>query len=199
MHLPTFLCACVCVCMHVSPVLYLMFEPPRSFEFFPQCASCLSWLFYSTSSRLSRTLPLLPLPLYLNQQSIKSSPWIRFTTNPFRRSIFYFNLNKISSSFVPHSTPNPMPFPSLLPSLPPSLLLTLPPSLHQPLPLPLPPSLSPPSLSVMQYIEPPNQILRYALMKGLRISTFAEHTGSFIAITLYSTSALALDGGDYTG
>ena len=47
----------------------------------------------------------------------------------------------------------------------------------------------------MQYVEPPNQILRYALIQGLRISSFAQHVGSFIAVSLFKTSALALDGG----
>ena len=47
----------------------------------------------------------------------------------------------------------------------------------------------------MRYIEPPNQILRYALIQGLKIDSFAEHVGSFIAVSLFHTSALALDGG----
>ena len=50
-------------------------------------------------------------------------------------------------------------------------------------------------LSVMRYIEPPNQILRYALIQGLKIESFAPHVGSFIAVSLFHTSALALDGG----
>ena len=50
-------------------------------------------------------------------------------------------------------------------------------------------------LSVMRYIEPPNQILRYALIQGLKIDSFAQHVGSFIAVSLFHTSALALDGG----
>ena len=47
----------------------------------------------------------------------------------------------------------------------------------------------------MRYIEPPNQILRYALIQGLKIDSFAQHVGSFIAVSLFHTSALALDGG----
>ena len=52
-------------------------------------------------------------------------------------------------------------------------------------------------MSVMQFVPPPNQILRYALIQGLRISSFATHVGSFIATTLFESSALALDGGTY--
>lgn len=51
------------------------------------------------------------------------------------------------------------------------------------------------SYPVMRFIEEPNQILRYALMKGLKFSTFAPHTGSYMAQTLFHSSALALDGG----
>lgn len=47
----------------------------------------------------------------------------------------------------------------------------------------------------MRFIEEPNQILRYALMKGLQFTTFAAHTGSYMATTLFHSSALALDGG----
>ena len=47
----------------------------------------------------------------------------------------------------------------------------------------------------MRFIEEPNQILRYALMKGLQFSTFASHTGTYMAVTLFHSSALALDGG----
>jgi 5-methylthioribose kinase len=47
----------------------------------------------------------------------------------------------------------------------------------------------------MEYIAPPNMILRKAFIQGLKFSSFAQHLGSFLAKTLYGTSALALEGG----
>ena len=97
-----------------------------------------------------------------------------------RESLLPVTISLSHSLYLPPSLP-----PSLFPH--PSLSIPLPPS-----PLPAPPSLP----SVMRYIEPPTQILRYALMKGLRYPLFAQHIGAFIATTLYKSSALALDGGE---
>jgi 5-methylthioribose kinase len=46
----------------------------------------------------------------------------------------------------------------------------------------------------MQFIAPPNMILRRALMAGHRYPHFAQHLGTFLAKTLFGTSLLALDG-----
>jgi len=51
------------------------------------------------------------------------------------------------------------------------------------------------ALIIMRFVEAPNQILRKALIQGLKVTTFAPHLGNFIALTLYGSSALRLDGG----
>ena len=51
------------------------------------------------------------------------------------------------------------------------------------------------ALIVMQYIEPPNIILRRALIAGHKYQLFAGHLGEFLAKTLFGTSLLALEGG----
>ena len=48
------------------------------------------------------------------------------------------------------------------------------------------------ALLVMQYIPPPHIILRKAFLQGHRYSTFAAHLGTFLADTLFGTSALAI-------
>ena len=47
----------------------------------------------------------------------------------------------------------------------------------------------------MRYIEPPHLILRKLLIRREKPSTFAKDLGSFLAKTLFGTSALALEGG----
>ena len=51
------------------------------------------------------------------------------------------------------------------------------------------------ALIVMRFVEPPHLILRKALIAGQRIYSFAEHTATFLANTLFASSALNLDGG----
>ncbi len=50
------------------------------------------------------------------------------------------------------------------------------------------------ALILMRFVAPPHLILRKAFIQGLRFSTFADHLSSFLARTLYGTSALALGG-----
>lgn len=50
---------------------------------------------------------------------------------------------------------------------------------------------------VMRFIEAPHIILRKALIQGARITSFASHIATFLAKTLFHTSALALDGGTF--
>eukprot|EP00752_Nemacystus_decipiens_P005063 g4597.t1 len=47
---------------------------------------------------------------------------------------------------------------------------------------------------VMRYIEPPHVILRLGLIKGLRYSTLAADMGTYLARTLFFSSALHLSG-----
>lgn len=51
------------------------------------------------------------------------------------------------------------------------------------------------ALIVMRFVEPPHLILRKVLVAGSRISTMSEHISTFLARTLFGTSALFLDGG----
>lgn len=51
------------------------------------------------------------------------------------------------------------------------------------------------ALIIMKYIEPPHLILRKTLIKNLKITTWAKDIGTFMAETLFGTSAIALDGG----
>jgi 5-methylthioribose kinase len=51
------------------------------------------------------------------------------------------------------------------------------------------------AMIVMRFVEPPNIILRKALMAGHRYSTFARDLATFLARTLFGTSSLAMDGG----
>ena len=53
------------------------------------------------------------------------------------------------------------------------------------------------ALIIMRYVEPPNAILRKHLVEGNRLPHVAAHVGSFMARTLFGTSALALDGGSF--
>ncbi|CAN0564499.1 unnamed protein product, partial [Ectocarpus sp. 12 AP-2014] len=47
---------------------------------------------------------------------------------------------------------------------------------------------------VMRYIEPPHIILRLGLIRGLRYSTLAVDMGTYLARTLFFSSALHLTG-----
>lgn len=49
----------------------------------------------------------------------------------------------------------------------------------------------------MRFVEPPHIILRKALIAGSRLSSFAGHLASFLARSLFGSSALALDGGSF--
>lgn len=49
---------------------------------------------------------------------------------------------------------------------------------------------------VMEYIKPPNIILRNVLIKKERHTSFASHMASFVSKTLYGTSGLVLSGKD---
>ena len=49
----------------------------------------------------------------------------------------------------------------------------------------------------MQYLEPPHQILRKALVEGAIFPQLADHVGTFLANTLFKTSLLALDTTQY--
>lgn len=51
------------------------------------------------------------------------------------------------------------------------------------------------AMIIMRFIEPPNIILRKALMAGHRYSTFAADIATFLAKTLFGTSFLAIEGG----
>ena len=51
------------------------------------------------------------------------------------------------------------------------------------------------AIIVMRFIEAPHIILRKAFIQGLRFSTFADDLSTFMAKTLFNTSALALNGG----
>ena len=53
----------------------------------------------------------------------------------------------------------------------------------------------PKALIVMRFVEPPNLILRKVLIAGTRLSTMSDHISTFLARTLFGTSALLLDGG----
>ena len=53
------------------------------------------------------------------------------------------------------------------------------------------------ALIVMQYLEPPHQILRKALVEGAIFPQLADHVGTFLANTLFKTSLLALDTTQY--
>jgi 5-methylthioribose kinase len=50
---------------------------------------------------------------------------------------------------------------------------------------------------VMRYIEPPHIILRKGFMQGMRFSTLADDLSTFLANTLFGTSAICLDGGTF--
>ena len=47
----------------------------------------------------------------------------------------------------------------------------------------------------MRYIEPPHLILRKHLIAGTKIPRFADDLSTFLAETLFGSSALYLDGG----
>ena len=49
----------------------------------------------------------------------------------------------------------------------------------------------------MRYIEPPHIILRKGFMQGMRFSTLADDLSTFLANTLFGTSAICLDGGTF--
>lgn len=49
----------------------------------------------------------------------------------------------------------------------------------------------------MRFIEPPHIILRKSLIQNQRVTSFAADIGTFMAQTLFGTSALALDGGAF--
>lgn len=49
----------------------------------------------------------------------------------------------------------------------------------------------------MRFIEPPHIILRKSLIQNQRVTSFAVDIGTFMAQTLFGTSALALDGGAF--
>jgi len=53
------------------------------------------------------------------------------------------------------------------------------------------------ALLVMEFVPPPNIILRKTFIEGLRLSTFAAHVGLFTARTLLGSSALVLGGADF--
>jgi len=53
------------------------------------------------------------------------------------------------------------------------------------------------ALIVMRFVEEPHIILRKAFIQGLRFSTFADHLSTFMANTLYGTSCLAMDSGNF--
>eukprot|EP01038_Epipyxis_sp_PR26KG_P006470 gene6470-8900_t len=53
----------------------------------------------------------------------------------------------------------------------------------------------PNSLIVMRYIEEPHIILRKALISKMKITSFANDIGVFLAETLFGSSGLSLDGG----
>jgi 5-methylthioribose kinase len=55
----------------------------------------------------------------------------------------------------------------------------------------------PKALIFMRFVEEPHLILRKAFIQGMKITTFADHTSTFMAKTLYGTSALAMDGGSF--
>lgn len=49
----------------------------------------------------------------------------------------------------------------------------------------------------MRFIEPPHIILRKSLIQNQRVTSFAAEIGTFMAQTLFGTSALALEGGSF--
>jgi len=51
------------------------------------------------------------------------------------------------------------------------------------------------AMIVMRFVEPPNIILRKALIAGHKYSTFARDLATFLARTLFGTSSLNMDGG----
>ena len=53
------------------------------------------------------------------------------------------------------------------------------------------------ALIVMRYVEPPHLILRKHLIAGTKLSNVSEHLSTFLAKTLYGTSALCMDGGSF--
>lgn len=53
------------------------------------------------------------------------------------------------------------------------------------------------ALMVMEYIPPPHLILRRAFIQGLRITTFAQHIGVFMAKTLFGTSVLNVETAEF--
>jgi len=53
------------------------------------------------------------------------------------------------------------------------------------------------SLIVMKYIAPPHIILRKAFMQKLRFSSFAAHLATYMSKTLFGSSLLAMEGGDF--
>jgi 5-methylthioribose kinase len=55
------------------------------------------------------------------------------------------------------------------------------------------------SMFVMEFVPPPHTILRKLLMEGgaIRPLTFAEDLSTFLANTLFNTSALAMSGGSF--
>ena len=53
------------------------------------------------------------------------------------------------------------------------------------------------ALIVMRYVEPPHLILRKHLIAGTKLSNISQHISTFLAKTLYGTSALSMDGGSF--
>lgn len=53
------------------------------------------------------------------------------------------------------------------------------------------------ALIVMRFVEEPHLILRKAFIAGMEISTWADHLSTWMARTLFGTSALAMDGGSF--
>ena len=53
------------------------------------------------------------------------------------------------------------------------------------------------ALIVMRFIEEPHLILRKAFIGNMKITTWAEHLSTWMAQTLFGTSALAIDGGSF--
>jgi len=52
------------------------------------------------------------------------------------------------------------------------------------------------SLIAMQFIPPPNIILRYILINGVKVNTFAKDIGIFLSNTLFHTSNIYLSGSE---
>lgn len=51
------------------------------------------------------------------------------------------------------------------------------------------------ALIVMRFVESPHLILRKVLIAGTRLTTMSDHISTFLARSLFGTSALCIDGG----